>query len=301
LATYTTTDFLTAVRRRGSIPTTTNTNNINSTSNLLELASEELHIKLVPLIMSVRNEYYVNTQDYSITASQSGYRIPARGIGQVLRDLLLVRNNGLISLPPIERDVVASTDTGTPDSYYLEHDKVMLVPTPGTTVDTLRMIYYLRPGRLAAESDCAKVSSIDSATDVTVASIPSTWTAGTEIDFVDALSPYKYHTIDQSISSVASTTITMASLPSDLAVGDWLAPAGYSPIPQVPTELLPVLVQMTVIKALEALGDEKGATLAWKDLQTIQDNALSLITPRNHSEPRKVIGRNWSRKQFLGQ
>ena len=294
MASYTTTDFLASVRQRGSIPTTTNTNNVNSTANLLNLATEELHIRLLPLIMSVRAEYYVYPKTYSITANQSDYAIPSRASGLVLRDVQIIEGTSIRSLSEIPTENISTTSTGTVEGYYLEHQNVVLYPTPATTSGTLKLRYYIRPSRLAATSDCAQITAINTGTNtVTVSSVPSTWTTGTDVDFVSATVPYQCRAIDQDISSVSGSDILFASLPTGLAVGDWVALAEYSPIPQVPFEFLPVLSQMTVVKALESLGDSTGGARAAKDLEQIQANALLLVTPRNHGEPTRVTPTRW--------
>jgi hypothetical protein len=293
-ATYTTTDFLASVRLRGSIPTTTNTNNVNNTSNLLSLATEELHIKLLPLIMAAREEFYVRSKDHTIVAGTASYAIPSRGTGMVLRDVQLIQGTSVRSLPMVDPEQVATTSNGEVRGYYLEHNNVVLYQTPASAVGTLRLKYFLRPGRLVATSSCAQISAIDTVTStVTIASLPSGWTTGTVVDFVRATAPYDNPAIDQTITGTSSTSITFASLPTGLAVGDWVALAEYSPIPQIPHEFQPVLAQMTVHKVLEAQGDREGAAQAWKDLQTIQQYALQMITPRNQGEPKKVVARRW--------
>jgi hypothetical protein len=294
MASYTTTDFLASVRQRGALPTTTNSNNVNNTSNLLALATEELHIKLLPLIMSVREEFYVAKKAYSITANQAEYAIPSRASGVVLRDVQMIVGTSIFSLEPVDSEHITTTAVGDPVGYYLEHQNVVLYPTPGSTADTLRLRYFMRPSRLALTSACAQISAINTGTNtVTVSSVPSTWTTGTSVDFIKATPPYQNPAIDQSITGVSGSDITFASLPSDLAVGDWIALAEYTPIPQVPFEFQPVLAQMTVVKALEAIGDREGAAAAKDDLKTIQQAALMLVTPRVQGSNKKVIGRNW--------
>jgi hypothetical protein len=54
-----------------------------------------------------------------------------------------------------------------------------------------------------------------------------------------------------------------------------------------------VLAQMTVVKALEALGDNDGVKRAINDLNILQQNALTLVTPRNHGEPKRVVVPRW--------
>lgn len=292
---YTTNDLLVSVRNRGSIPSTTNDNNVNSNQNLLNIATEQLHTKLYPLLQSTREEFYVAPpKDYAITANQAEYEIPSRASGLVCRDVLLIKGNQIISLPLKEREYIKTSDTGDVEGFYFRHNKVVLYKTPSTTQNTLRLIYYLRPSRLAVTTDCAQIASIDTgANTVTVSSIPSTWAANTEVDFVEATSPYAPLEIDQTITNVASTTITFSSLPDNLAVGDWLAPAGYTPIPQVPFEMLPILAQLTVVKTLEAMGDREGAKHAYTDLQTDLENMMKLIQPRSHGENKKIIQRSW--------
>ncbi len=295
MATYTTTDFLSSVRVRGNIPTTTNDSNVNSTANLLVMATEELHIKLLPLLMSVREEFYVAPpKDYAITANQASYAVPTRASGQVLRDIQVIEGSSIWSLPRVDPEQIVTTSTGTIQGYYLEHDSVVLYPTPAATSGTLRMRYFIRPGRLAATSACAQIATIDAGTNsVTVSAIPTSWSTGIVLDFVKASAPFKYLEIDQTTTSVSSTTIVFAALPTGLAVGDWLAPAEYSPIPQVPYEFLPVLAQMTVVKVLESNGDEAGMIRAVKDLQMIQQSAIAMVTPRVQGENKKVIARRW--------
>lgn len=288
--TYTTSDLLSSVRRRGSIPTTTNTNNVNNSTNLLEMATEELQINLMPLILSAREEFYVRTKDHTVVADTASYAIPTRASGQILRDVLLIDGTTIKSLPEIDPEDITTTQSGTVEGYYLEHNNVVLYPTPGAGGDTLRLKYFLRPSRLAATSACAQISAIDTTTNiVSVSSIPSSWSTGDILDLIDQDSPFNPLAIDQTSTLISSTDITFASLPTGLAVGDWVAQADYTPIPQVPYEFLHVLAQMTVVAALNAIGDFEGEKRAYAKLEKMMEDALNLITPRNQGEVRKIV------------
>ena len=299
MAVYTTSSLLSAVRRRGSIPTTTNSSNVNSTASLLELATEEFHNTLLPLIMSTREEWYVFADTQAITANKSNYRINSRAAGLVSRDLLLKKDSTQESLGPVQREFITDTSTGSPQGYYLEHNDVVLYPTPNTTTGTLVMPIYLRPSTLVATTACAVITAIDTgAGTVTVASIPSAWTTSDEFDFVNKKSPYEPHAIDQTSTLISGTTMTFSSLPSDLVVGDYVTLADETCLPQLPREFQSVLAQLVVVRALEALGDREGSKQAYANYQSLQESALKLITPRVHGERKVVIQRNWGRTRF---
>lgn len=291
---YTNTDFLTSVRNQGNLPNTTNNNNVNSTVNLLRVATAELHIRLMPLIMSVRDEFYVRTKDYAITSNQRTYLIPERASGMVLRDVQIVQGTDIRSLEPIQSEHITTTSTGTPEGYYFEHDSVVLYPTPSSTSGTLRMRYFTRPSTLVATAECAQIASINTTLKtVTVTTIPGSWVATTSLDFVRQNSPHTCLEIDQAAVSVVTTTIEFAALPSGLVVGDWLALAGETPIPQIPTDFRPVLAQMTVAQVLMANGDKEGAAAADRDVEKLSAYVLALITPRNQGANKKIIPRRW--------
>lgn len=298
MASFTTSDLLTSVLNRAQLPSSTNDSNINSNANLLILGSEEIYTKLLPLIMSVREEWYVVTYSHTITANQSNYFFPPRAVGRSLRDVQVLDGSDLYLLTPIDPEDISTTGTGTPEYYYVEDDDIVLYPTPSTTTGTLRLRYFRRPNRLIATSSCAQISSVNTSTNVVTLSStpPSTWGIGTKIDFIRYTSPFRTLGMDYAITAISGNDVTFASLPTLQSVpgaSDWLAPAEYTPIPQIPQEFFPVLAQMMAVKALEAYGDREGAAAAFKDLQVIEKNALALLTPRLQGERKKVISKNW--------
>ena len=294
MATYTTDDLITSVLNRAQLPSSSNNNNVNSDANLLKLGTEEIYTKLLPLILSTREEWYVAPYNHTITANQSAYAMPPRASGRVLRDVLYVLNGAISRLDPIDPETLTTELTGEPSNYYIEDDNVVLYPTPATTTGTLRLRYFRRPNRLADTADCVQITAINTSTGVvTVSAVPTTFGTTTLIDMIKNTSPFTTLGMDYSITATSSTTVTFASLPTGLAVGDWMALAEYTPIPQIPQEFFPVLAQMMVVKVLEAYGDREGAAAAYKDLDVIRQNALVMISPRTVSKQKKIIGRNW--------
>lgn len=292
---YTTDDLLSSIKSRGMLP-----DSINGLSSqiLLDLATEELQLELMQMILSVREEFYVTKIEYPITAGIDAYRVPSRASGLVLRDTQVVSGTSIKPLNPIASESISTTQSGTPNSYYFQHDSVILYPSPSQTQDTLRLRYFWRPSRLALTSACGQITAIDLiGMTVTVSAIPSTWGIGTNLDFVSQTVPYTNVDINYPATDVTNNVITFASIPSTLTIGDWVAPAEYSPIAQVPQEFQVVLAQMACCRALEALGQTDQLQLAEAKLERFKMAAIELISPRNQGKPKKIINNSWSSRR----
>lgn len=292
---YTTLDLLSSVKVRAMLPDAS-TGSLSS-ANLLNLATEELHIAIVPMILSVREKYYETYKDTALTANVAAIAIPTRAIGGVLSTVQYLYNNGVYQLQPIDPNSINTTNTGlSPASFYFQNNDVIIYPTPNTTQGTVRQRYYQRPSRLEQTSNCAQVTSFD-AVGLTVTcggGVPSTWASGTVLDFIPQAIPYTPYGLDSASIGVSGSVISFSALPSAIAVGDWVAPAEYTPIPEVPFEFFAVLAQATACKALEAVGDLQNLGFAQQKLQAYFEAAVKLLTPRDQNATKKVVS-NWRR------
>lgn len=290
---YTTTQLISKIKTGGMIPTSQST---FTDARFLELINREIQTVIVPSIKEVREEYFVSFVDITIIAGQKKYDVPSRAIGSSLRDVLIVNSAGeeLRSLPLLDPDQLTSPFNNfigeTREGFHLESNKVVLTEDPNTG-EKLRLKFYQRPNQLVETTSCSQITSIDNATDVTISGTTSL-TTGNIVDVIKDQPHFSSLAIDQTIT-VAGSTITFTAVPTDTAVGDWICLAGESPVPQLPLEYHDVLAQSVIVKVLEALGDFPGMQAAEAKLQQIQDNALSLITPRVDGEPKKIVNR-WS-------
>lgn len=295
---YLTSDLISAVKRRAAIPTsqTTFTN-----TDLLELGDEEIRSKLLPLIMKNMEEFYVRTSDQNITADQANYLIPSRAIASTLRDVQVVSSSDTQVRTPLERlspdqlsgSMADGSGAFTRGGFYLEGNKVVLYPTPASTANYLRLSYYCRPNALVETTHCAQISSINTATrQITVTALPTeeTFSTSTALDFVKAQPGFECSAIDQTPTDVTGTTFTFsASLPSDLAVGDYLCLAGESCVVQVPVELQPLLYQYVTVRVLASQGDAQALTAAIEELKVLEKNAEIMIAPRVDGRSKRVV------------
>lgn len=285
----TTTTLIAEIKQRAMVPSSQKT---YENQDILRRATQEMDLYIMPLMKAVREEYFTWEADTTITASGE-IDINERAMGGVLRDVLYNSGSGFISIPYLDPEQRERQDDVLV-MWSLRWNKIVLYGNPS---GTLRQSFYIRPGRLIETSDAGQITAINTGTQtVTLGGlIPSTFIATARTDMISNKQMHPFLALDQSIVSVAGNDVTYASLPTGLAVGDWIALAGESPVVQLPRELFPLLCQKVATTIVQSLGDPK-----WKDLQAETDmlhrNALNLIQPRVQGEPKKIVtgmNRRW--------
>lgn len=301
---YTTDSLLTSVKTRVLIPTNQDT---FTDANILMLADEELQTSLVPLIMSVQEEYFVDSKIYTLGSNVTSVEIPERAIGNKVKDITLLDSAGIersLAQYSLEdsHDVrgTVSFPYGGSHGFYIEGNKIKLTFSSNTS-NRLKVYFFSRPNSLILSTAAAQISAIDSsARTITVSSLPSSFLVGEEVDIVKNKAPYDNAAIDIEISSINGTDVILESWDSDIAVGQYLCLSGEAPVVQIPTELIPVLAQMVVMKITEALGDAKGVELARTRLMDMSEAALELISPRVEGE-RKIVTSRYNIMNYLSR
>jgi len=295
---YDSTELLASIKKRASIPVSQQT---FLDEDLLMFADEEISLKIVPAILSVKEEFYVVTEEIPLQANKLNYPIPYRAIGSKVRQLYLKSGDNLSPLAQIQMDHLSdSSKTNLSSNYpgfYIQNGDIMF-PT-GTTLDTsssLEVRYYFRPNKLVKLNRGAKIQSINFTTGVITinGTVPSNITAGSQVDLIQANPNHKTYNFDITVQSVTSNTITVAAseLPSDLVPGDYVCTSGETVIPQIPSDLHVMLAQAVATRVLEALGDTQGLANATAKLNEMERNLLTVIDSRVESPSRKVVNVN---------
>lgn len=274
-----TTELINTLKIKGSFPTS---DDLFSNADYLNLFNHQLKIDIVPMLIRLNEEYFLQYVDFTIVQG-STYRIPKRAIGAKIRDLKMV--DGSNNYTNINRLFEEDRNTGA-SGYYLTRNSVEL--SNDFTSNTLRMKYFARPSTLVLTSACAQVSTVDTGTfTVEVLSAPTTFANGTIVDFVQNNNPYDLLGMDYAIASVSGTTLTFSSLPSGIEPGDWVCIATQSPVPMIPEELHPVLVQSALVSCLSSKKDKALEVEAQTLLQNKQD-AINMLEPRVENNSSKV-------------
>lgn len=310
---WTTTELLADVRRSGMLPDSAPSG--VSDTDILAHANKELQARLLPLVMAVREEFYVQPYSTQLVGNQQGYRVPSRGIGNKLRDVLLQLSDGSLQnlariAPEAYPETMSTAPAVCPWAFFLESDSVMLVPTPSTTgAATLVLKYLLRPSWLVAVSATATptVTTVQANTPspgLTRINHSATGTdlgTSTRLDVVMARPGFRtlmVGVLPQS-SGNGYVVVNATDLPSDFSTannaGDYLSAAETTPVVQLPPELHNLLYQRTLCRVLQSIGDLEALQAAEANAQQMEKDAVGIIANRVEGEPKKVVGRLLSR------
>lgn len=290
---YTTDGIIDSIKLKGIFP---DAQQLYLPNDLISLMNSEMRSIVIPQIMSVKQEYFVASYDQDIAAGQSSFFIPSRAVGVKLRDCVLVDSGGAeIPLHRYEpEDVKNGAKNCVTNGFIVDNDQVVLVPSnQDFSTYTLRMKIFRRPNNLVQRSSAALISSIDTGTlEVTCSNMPTTFTTSMTYDFIKGKPSFRAHAEEQAVSVKTGFTLKfVAALPEDLAVGDWIAETGFSPIPQIPYELHPLIEQRVIIKCLEGMKDKSGMELAKASYEEMIEKFGLLVSPRVDGTPQKIVSR----------
>jgi hypothetical protein len=291
-----------SIKVRASVPISQNT---FQDTDLLRFANEEINNNMLPLIMGAKEEYYVFQEDQAIVSGKNKYKIPYRAIGSKLRDIFYKASDTSRAIPlsriqPEDKSFYSDPlDFLSTKYFYIEGGDIVLIGDVGGAVGgVLQMTYYLQPNELVKESRVPNIVAITENTlnnqaTLTLTSMPNNITIGSLIDLLETKPNHRTYKFDIPVISVDTTLktliISLDDLPDNLQLGDMVASAGETKIPQVPADLHVIVAQSVAARVLEALGDDNGLKAANDKLKKMMDNALILINDRVEGAAQKVF------------
>lgn len=276
------TRFLSQVTIKAALPTGRFTN-----QEILDVAYDVLLSDVVPFLISLRQEFFTAKSPQTIVAGTKTYAINARALGNVLRELKWADLTGKIfNLTQIDPSDVNDDPSGTPQSFYMQANSVILYPTP-IAGGTLYQTYFERPSRPVEISTCAQITAIDTVNGIVTATPYSTWTTANSFDFVSA---NQIRAKDVTASSIGTSTMTFgaSNIPYNLAVGDYVALAQETPFVTVPDDCIPLLQQLTAVDLLESMGDANAVQLAISKAEKLRSGLARIMSIRVEGEPVKL-------------
>lgn len=289
---YNVQELIDNIKRRCLVPTSQLT---YQPSGFTALANDTLQGEVVPLLMSTREEYFVDYIDVSSPAD-GVISFPDNTVASKVRTVAYVQQSSplvLINLPRIDLDVVAGVGFNgfnTVAGFYVQGNDIVLYPSRSVPTNTqIRIYYYKRTLVLTPPEKYGQITVIDEMnSQVQVDSIPSSWEVGTVLNAVDSNTPFQVTNEETTITDINSPLITLDTV-VDLSVGDYLSEEGTSAIPQIPIEAHAYLAQLTAAKVLEGLDDGEGMANALKAAEKLKENLLIMLSQRVDGSIKKVM------------
>jgi hypothetical protein len=294
-----------SIRNRAMIP---NDTSVYTDENLLDIANEEIDVQLLDKLLSLHEEHL--TVPVEIARNQDGvYEIPYRAVGNKIRDIALISGSTIYEMTQVSigelSDFTLDSEAYTNgfDKFYIEHNKIKLI-NPTRSYEKVRIYFHIRPNYLTKLEKAATISSIvvdDLNDEVTYnfTSTPTAFNASILYDFVGAKTPNKIKAYDiapkevnTGLNFVKFNKSDVESVIDEVIVGDYICVAEESPVPNIPTEMHPVLAQLVAVHVLEAMGDTEGLANAEKRLNKMITSVMQLVDDRVELAPRKIRPRN---------
>jgi hypothetical protein len=284
---YTTDDLVAGVKRLSHLPGAQTT---FQPTDILALADSAMRTVVSPKLAGVREGYWTTYKDYTITSSSTpiDIAIPSLALGSAIIDAKVLIGNTFLPVDRIEiSELVSNQFTPRPNYGYWVEDNVLKFLTNGGVTGTLRLWYNRMASQLVQLTACGQITVI-SGNDITVASLPSTFQLGVELDIASATPGFNVLMKDTAPTAINNTTLTFASVPSTAKVGDYVCLSGQACVVQCPIEWISVLEQATVCKMYEAQSMFQKLAAADRTLDKMIASTLSLVSPRQIQKTKMI-------------
>jgi hypothetical protein len=268
-----------------------------SPQQVLDTAWEETMKRIVPPVRAVREDYWTTTVDLAITANVNYVRVPSRASQSTITNVWLVNGTNVVMLTRLaseQRFGLFSNGEATgpvPTVFFLEGDKIIMSPTPTQSGLYLRFMFDRRPSRFVPVASCALISAIGA---TTLTTSGGTWSASETVDVVQANPPCDVLLIDTACTQAAGTFTFAAGVLTNkgIAVGDYVADAGYTCVPPLPDALHPALVDFTAAAIMSAIGDYERAAALRAEIGSYYEALINTLAIRVSSQPPLVFNRD---------
>lgn len=285
-----------------------NDTSLYTDQNILDIANEEIDVQLLDKLLSLHEEHL--TVHIDVPRNSEGvYDIPHRAVGNKIRDVVMITSGTFYEMSQISigelSDYTYDNQTFSQglDKFYVESNQIKLINNT-RNYDTIRIYFYIRPNVLTLEKQSGKITAIVPDGDEIVFKfdkIPDSFTSNSMFDIVGYRTPNKIKCWDIEAVEESANTITkqirfkkedIEEYLDSITEGDYVCVAEESPVPNIPTEMHPVLAQFTAVHILEAMGDTEALGNAQRRLTSMTRSVMSLVDDRVELAPKKIRPRN---------
>lgn len=296
--------LLPEVRRLGDFP---DDDPRTDDDSILAIANRRLILDMVPMMQSVRANYWLRRSFLDIVSGQRRYRIPNRAIGSSLdsvyyqsqgagnefEDVIELQHQSLVEGVETGNRYYYSQSSGAPFGYHVEGDEIVLDSEPNQSAGKLIMMYNRIPNALVktGTSDVLVVSSVTSTTEVEVTANATFSDGSYTCDVIQSKSNYD-SLVDGVSVTKSGTTLTLGSAVTGIAVGDFVCIEGTSPVPQIPREVQDLLNLSVAAEACRNRKDIEMAQLLDADYVRFRGELQKMLAPRVRRQNTKLKSRH---------
>ncbi len=262
--------------------------------DLLRLVNDSYRSFIVPFCKSLRDEWNVAKSDYVATTDSDGRIDIPNSVASTMRTIAWKSDQYLVPLTRIEPENAfryqQNAGSQTPAGFMLKGYQLCILPTQ-TSGFEIHVAYMKRPPEGVLDTDAGEVDSHVGLA-LTLADVPVSWQeeAPAAVDLISNNSPFSVVAESVTVVSLAGSVLTLSGISTGLVEdGFWVADVGFSPFPNIPTELHPLL-ELDVINTLfgTMMGDKraKAASEARADMMA---GMLKMMGPRTQGNTRPII------------
>lgn len=269
-------------------------------AELLKHAGSVIRSRLLPWILKRREGYFLQRARITLTTATQ-YKIPARAVGDVLREIWWIDAGGTRrKLDPIpiadlhNHRIVA----GMLQGFYLTSNHIVLVGSPGS--GELEVLFPFRVGEIVLATEARAIATLGPGAGViNVAAAPASWIAGTPVDIHSPAGGQDVRIWGAKILTInpARTEITLdsaidGSTAGTYAVeaGDWLCLERKCALVALPEEIVPALAHGVALRVAEMEKDTEGIQHHQSQMAEDIGAAEPLLTEQTPSKPKYLRG-----------
>ncbi len=288
-ADYTTAGLIQNAKRRGALPASDGLTN----STILQVLTEEARNYIPAFLKGLREEFII--AELNVTITSPTVPIPVRACGVALRTIEFLRGDGtrvpLTRVEPERRGEWAFSGS-EPTGFMFQGDNAILLPAVSS--GTLVVSYQQRPGQLVLPTDCAQVVAMVGP-NVFASNVPASFALAAQCDFVKGTPNFKLLAMDQAIAGTLEagpyTEIQFASLPTGLAIGDFVCLATETCIPQMPLECFDLLACAAALRLARSVGSSRVKDIT-DELKDLREQVTQVLAPRADGSARVIVSRS---------
>jgi hypothetical protein len=287
MAQFDATEVFALMKRRGFVPSSASG---FTEAEFIQSTADEIESVILPKLIKANTKHLIRTEDQTIVAGTSQYRVPDRCANNGIYSIWLVNpSNGLDPLDGIDADEVPKLGlcitAGKPRFYSFEGPYITLWPPPASGYGTLRVKYQIRPNRLVLVNTVGTVTTARAAGSTTIpvaSTVPSNATG--PWDIIRGRGSFEHLALNLT-GTIASTTITVSGgIPLAIEVGDYVCNAYETPIPQLPHGLHLPAACRGVASILGARGNTGLYQTLITEAERREKEVLDSLVPRNQTE-----------------